>query len=678
MRTTIWWFLLCLSPLALSQGFNPWVKQGIGVPNRHAGCMMQAVDSSTFWSVFEAWDASSQEYVRTTNGGTTWLSDTVHVASSTYKSVSIYAFDENRAWVLMWDRVTQSGGGLFGTTNGGVTWKENATVFKKAANGVYGPDFIHFFDADNGVCVGDSSGLFEIYTTSDGGGSWSQVLRQKIPAKIDNEWGKTHVFTAAGNSLWFPTIGGKGRFYKTSDRGLTWSVLVYPKTPLWYYSMIAFQDENVGLCNSGWGDVEKTTDGGVTWTAIPTSVKLAFQDLKYVPHTSGMYVASAVWLCSALMRQYQCGTMYTVDAGAHWTVASASTLASSPSVFDLPLLSFSAPTSGWQGDMSENIFKWTVPSGRFIGVHPDSLIFRMIEVGHKSDTVWVDFVNHGSDPVTLSSIALQGTEFTMTKQPTLPVTLSSLGSARVELCFTPRADGTHHDSLVFLSNASNAPRANVVLGVIDKPYITLAPTLVDFGPVDVNTAFCDTAFIVNNIGGANDSILVSLDPINIVPDTAISVSPTAFILPPGGSQVVALRIRPRLLASSVYYNALVQINSRLSTVTPMVEANVKFNLVGTLGVFLVDGPPAQLALEQNYPNPFNPLTVIKYALPQKSHITLTVYNTLGQIVCELVNGDVDAGYHEVQFEATGLSSGVYFYRMRARDFIETKRLLLLR
>jgi hypothetical protein len=88
--------------------------------------------------------------------------------------------------------------------------------------------------------------------------------------------------------------------------------------------------------------------------------------------------------------------------------------------------------------------------------------------------------------------------------------------------------------------------------------------------------------------------------------------------------------------------------------------------------------PTEFVLQQNYPNPFNPSTTIQYALPSRSQVTLTVFNTLGQIVRELVNGDIGAGYHEVQFDATGLASGVYFYRMRAGDFVETKRLLLLR
>ena len=87
--------------------------------------------------------------------------------------------------------------------------------------------------------------------------------------------------------------------------------------------------------------------------------------------------------------------------------------------------------------------------------------------------------------------------------------------------------------------------------------------------------------------------------------------------------------------------------------------------------------PVQFALYQNYPNPFNPSTTIRYGLPHKSAVQLTVFNTLGQRVAVLQNGEQEAGYHEVRFDASGLSSGVYFYRIIAGDFVQTCKLLLL-
>jgi outer membrane protein assembly factor BamB len=88
--------------------------------------------------------------------------------------------------------------------------------------------------------------------------------------------------------------------------------------------------------------------------------------------------------------------------------------------------------------------------------------------------------------------------------------------------------------------------------------------------------------------------------------------------------------------------------------------------------------PMSFALSQNYPNPFNPSTTIRYGLPARLHVSLTVFNALGQQVAQIVNGEMDAGYHEVKFEAQSVSSGVYFYRIQAGEFVQTKRLLLLR
>jgi hypothetical protein len=90
------------------------------------------------------------------------------------------------------------------------------------------------------------------------------------------------------------------------------------------------------------------------------------------------------------------------------------------------------------------------------------------------------------------------------------------------------------------------------------------------------------------------------------------------------------------------------------------------------------GLPAMFSLHQNYPNPFNPSTTLRYALPQTAFVTLTVYNTLGQQVAQLVNEQQQAGYHDAVFNANELASGVYFYKLQAGDFVQTKKLLLLK
>jgi len=90
------------------------------------------------------------------------------------------------------------------------------------------------------------------------------------------------------------------------------------------------------------------------------------------------------------------------------------------------------------------------------------------------------------------------------------------------------------------------------------------------------------------------------------------------------------------------------------------------------------GLPKVFSLAQNYPNPFNPTTTIKFSLPKTTEVRLKVFNLLGFEVANLVNGRVQSGSHLIEFDASDLVSGVYFYRLEAGSFVQTKRLLLLK
>jgi hypothetical protein len=113
------------------------------------------------------------------------------------------------------------------------------------------------------------------------------------------------------------------------------------------------------------------------------------------------------------------------------------------------------------------------------------------------------------------------------------------------------------------------------------------------------------------------------------------------------------RLRQIDLDGSVHFNESVQVEVQLSDL------------------------PTSFSLDQNYPNPFNPTTTIRYALPATSYVTLSVFNTLGQQVGTLVHDIQETGYHEVRFDGGNLASGVYFYRLKTGDFIQTRKMLLL-
>ncbi|MBX2992051.1 MAG: T9SS type A sorting domain-containing protein [Bacteroidetes bacterium] len=96
------------------------------------------------------------------------------------------------------------------------------------------------------------------------------------------------------------------------------------------------------------------------------------------------------------------------------------------------------------------------------------------------------------------------------------------------------------------------------------------------------------------------------------------------------------------------------------------------------GVEQTQAIPQSFLLGQNYPNPFNPSTTIRFSLPKPAYVTLRIYNILGQEVATLLNEFAEAGFRSVRFDASGLASGVYFYRLQSGQFVHTRKLVLLR
>jgi len=86
----------------------------------------------------------------------------------------------------------------------------------------------------------------------------------------------------------------------------------------------------------------------------------------------------------------------------------------------------------------------------------------------------------------------------------------------------------------------------------------------------------------------------------------------------------------------------------------------------------------EFRLEQNYPNPFNPVTTIRYSLPDAGPAQLYVYDVAGRLVTRLVDGTMPAGRHQVQWDASGLASGLYFYRLQYGSEMSTKSMILLK
>ena len=104
---------------------------------------------------------------------------------------------------------------------------------------------------------------------------------------------------------------------------------------------------------------------------------------------------------------------------------------------------------------------------------------------------------------------------------------------------------------------------------------------------------------------------------------------------------------------------------------------IKYNQVN--GILPISGGiPKSYCLYQNYPNPFNPTTKINFALPNSSKVRIVVFNSIGQIIKELVNKSYEAGIYDIEFNGINLPSGVYFYQLIADERIDSKKFVLIK
>ena len=100
--------------------------------------------------------------------------------------------------------------------------------------------------------------------------------------------------------------------------------------------------------------------------------------------------------------------------------------------------------------------------------------------------------------------------------------------------------------------------------------------------------------------------------------------------------------------------------------------------INTTAIKEIEGLPSDFSLSQNYPNPFNPATKINFSIPQNEFVSLKIFNAVGEQVAELVNQNLSAGSYSVDFTASALSSGIYFYNIHSKSFIQTKKMILLK
>jgi photosystem II stability/assembly factor-like uncharacterized protein len=296
-----------------------WIEQASGFWEASRGIdYMCAVDENIVWA--KNYDGSgggmlTQEFTRTTNGGDLWEADAIFGAPEDGDLAMIFGLDADHAWVPIHSGDPQ---GIWATSNGGDTWAQQTTA---DYNGVGAfPNIVHFWDENNGWCQGDPvDGYFEMYTTTNGGTTWTRVPSEDIPAPYSGEYGVVGYYDVVGDTVWWGTANAYPlRVFKSTDRGYTWTAYDTPFDAGAYID-VRFKDQMNGLAMDktadGVGPIAETSDGGETWTLIDYTGTCYNADFDYVPGTDNMYVSTGVFTNDPALQ----GASYSLDGGHSWS-----------------------------------------------------------------------------------------------------------------------------------------------------------------------------------------------------------------------------------------------------------------------------------------------------------------------------------------------------------------------
>lgn len=296
---------------------------------------MHAVSQDVVWGTASDGRPGSkviQEFTKTTDGGNTWTKGTINNCLG-LEPAMIFALSKDTAYVPMYKQTGSNPQGIYVTRNGGTTWTRQTTA--AFSNGTSFPNVVHFFNKNDGFCMGDPiNGEFEIYTTADGGNTWAIVPAANIPDPLSGDYGVVGFYSAVGDKAWFGT--NKGLVYRSSDKGLHWEVSATTFTD--GQVDVEFRDAMHGLAmdKSKTGTFSETSDGGVTWSAVISTGDFGSTDFCYVPGTENTWVATGY------------GAAYSFDGGHTWATFPGTT------TDQFLAVDFVNNKSGWAGSFNES------------------------------------------------------------------------------------------------------------------------------------------------------------------------------------------------------------------------------------------------------------------------------------------------------------------------------------
>ena len=597
---------------------------------------------------------STGTILRTTNGGTSWTNQLIGMSDSLYAEFYGVCFtDASTGWAV------GSASTILHTTNGGTTWtRQYGGIIQLPNGGIMIPgdlSGICFTDANTGTIVGGST----ILRTSDGGSSWTKQSSGTTASL-------SRVSFTSGNIG--TVVGSGGTILCTTNGGASW--ISQPSGTLNWLSGVSFTDANTAWIAGGSGTIIRTkNNGGVP---LHTSVLLSSSSLSFWKVMLSKYKETTITIKNAgsdtlrLSNFTSNNPVFSVRPGS-LNIApgqkSIDTIRFTPSAVGNAagtiLVYSSSPSSPDTLKVYGNGFTTGVTQ-----LGGNNINFGRILIEHSKDTS-VTINNIGNDTLKISSINSTGRAFISHTaiMNILP------GAAFIDtISFAPTTLGAQGAGFIIKSSSPTSPDVLTVSGIcFGIPAVQFNAKTISFGKVGTGQ-HKDTTVTITNTG--TDTVKIS----NIVSSDSLFIPrPADICIAPGQSSRDTLRFSPSLLGTD---SAWIIILSNVHSVPD----SIKVSGIADIGTKVDHGTelPKSFALSQNYPNPFNPSTTIAFALPSRSFATLKVYDMLGREVAILVSEDLAAGTYTRQWNAANLSSGIYFYRLIAGSFTQTKKLILLK
>lgn len=575
--------------------------------------------------------------LRTTDGGNTWSNI---INNNQWGFTGLFFRDSNTGFA------TGYSGTLLKTTDAGISWTNiSFNTYNNLYKGV-------FFDSNNGIIVGEG-GL--IYKTTDGGNNWN-----KVTTGTDK-----FLYSSSFLNNSFGMVGGDGGVVlKTTNGGVSWSEknVILPSNPA--ITDIHIFDNNNAYAVGSFGFHHRTTDGGETWNS--NSGLSANDLLRLIFMNDSIGFAVGYW-----------GTVIkTTNSGINWIFANAG-ISNSILLFDADFLdanngficgsngtilkttdggsSWSSLNSGTT-EWLRGIDFWDTNLGLAVG--DNRLILRTTNGGVSWDSIsgyeW-SYSYYSVKFVTPQYAVIVGDEG--------KILISSNGG------ISWQEQNSNTNNLLFRVTVVDTVTYYVVgeKGTVLKTINAGIPVeLKSFSAsVNENSVLLEwlTATELNNSGFVIERRKVD----NLkFPASEEEWKSIAFIKGNGTTtEQNYYSYKDENLPTGNFQYRLKQIDF---------DGSFEYSNIVQVEIFL----PEKFSLEQNYPNPFNPVTKISWQSPVGSRQTLKIYDVLGNEVKTLVDEYRDAGRYEIQFDASQLSSGIYFYKLQSGPFSEIRKMILMK